>query len=234
MNSLLVILALKCLVEYFIDSRTRSCAATIADTHRDGNPAGNTADVAPLTKSNVYLALVDVSFPTEFANRRFFFSWHSRVQSPPVSPMEVTLHHLALILCELPHTHPLSSSRHLPSPRRRSCSRTQARVVRRSPPRRVSQWVTRLCDADRACGDLGLQGHSDKMLSEAMDCRHKKAPTEPGLQVIITSRGVRPATGSDNFTMRAFGTPVTRFFGGSTNRSGRRDISPSSHGSSAG
>jgi hypothetical protein len=110
MNSLLVILALKCLVEYFIDSRTRSCAATIADTHRDGNPAGNTADVAPLTKSNVYLALVDVSFPTEFANRRFFFSWHSRVQSPPVSPMEVTLHHLALIVCELPHTHPLSFS----------------------------------------------------------------------------------------------------------------------------
>jgi hypothetical protein len=111
MNSLLVILALKCLVEYFIDSRTRSCTATIADTHRDGNPAGNTAYVAPLTKSNVFLALVDVSFPTEFANRRFFFSWHSRVQSPPVSPMEVTLHHLALILCELPHTHPLSFSR---------------------------------------------------------------------------------------------------------------------------
>jgi hypothetical protein len=111
MNSLLVILALNCLVEYFIDSRTRSCTATIADTHRDGNPAGNTADVAPLTKSNVFLALVDVSFPTEFANRRFFFSCHSRVQSPPVSPMEVTLHHLALILCELPHTHPLSFSR---------------------------------------------------------------------------------------------------------------------------
>jgi hypothetical protein len=92
MNSLLVIFALKGLVEYFIDSRTRSRTASIADTNRDGNPARNSAYVAPLTKSDVFLALADVSFPTEFANRRFFFSWHSRVPSPWVNPMDVTLH----------------------------------------------------------------------------------------------------------------------------------------------
>jgi hypothetical protein len=43
MNSLLVIFALKALLEYPIDSRSRSCTASIADTNRDGNPARNPA-----------------------------------------------------------------------------------------------------------------------------------------------------------------------------------------------
>jgi hypothetical protein len=65
---------------------------------------------------------------------------------------------------------------------------------------------------------LGLQDDSDKMLSEAMDCRHKEAPTEPGLQVIITFQRGPTRHRVGQLTMRAFAAPVTRFFGRSTNR----------------
>src|SRR6266699_7199289 len=108
MNSLLVIFALKRLVEYFVDSQTRLCTAHITDTNRDGNSASNPAYVAPLTKGDVFHALADVSLPTKFASRRFSFSWHSRLLSPWVNPHGGDFAPLSLNLCELLHTHPLA------------------------------------------------------------------------------------------------------------------------------
>jgi hypothetical protein len=50
----------------------------------------------------------------------------------------------------------------------------------------------------------------------------KEAPTEPGLQVIITFQRGPTRQWVGQLTMRAFADPVTRFFGRSTNRPGSR------------
>jgi hypothetical protein len=50
----------------------------------------------------------------------------------------------------------------------------------------------------------------------------KEAPTEPGLQVIITFQRGPTRHWVGQLTMRAFADPVIRFFGRSTNRPGSR------------
>jgi hypothetical protein len=72
------VFVLKCLLEYLVDSWIDGCCfANVAEPNRDGNAATNVANVARLTKSDLFRALDYSSSLTKFARRgRFFFAWH--------------------------------------------------------------------------------------------------------------------------------------------------------------